>query len=516
MILPSTESGGSARTPPRLLGKRRAVLIALALLSFGLEGCQALQRINPFGPCGPCNGFANNLFHRNNRAVEIYGEPGIVTDPILVPDTIIQESTPIQGFSVPEVAPPPGLEPQIVPDLAPIDPPMGSAPSSGGNLGSRGADRADYQAHLAPGGDRLSQQGRSPRGTSGNGSNDSAHRPSPTDSPSTSWVLQDLPRPPGAVGAGSATDPPPAEQSPPAAPPPSAEEPFDEIRSTSPPPLEPGGLDVSLRIPSIPAEEPFQAASGIQSFHVVAPFLAGGSFPQTPGWEYLVQNAYKTVLDLRPTDQIRPEDIAAIHHHGLRYVSLPIAEGVITAETFSQFEDEIHQEPARPLYFCDQDGARAAILWYIHRIAVDKVDRASAHREAQIVGPLTDPWLSAAENYLASLSPADPTPDLEEAGAADPRVTSISTESESAEKSETASTGPITDPTAWRPLAALFLTILVVPLAYWSRASWNLRPLIRASLEAPARWPRSLPNGSAPRTEPIGRANRSENPRPRP
>ncbi len=512
MKLSSTKSGGSARIPPRLFGKSRAILIALAMLSFGLEGCQALQRINPFGPCGPCNG--NGLFRRNR--IEYLAEPPIVTDPILMPETIITEPAPAPGFVVPEVAPPPSLEPPINLELDPIDLPEGSGTSStvppaNGNLGSKGPERAEYQSNMAPNVDRLSRQGRSPQGgaSSGNGTNnntnDSAARPGPVGPPTASSLLDDLPRPSGSVGEGSFEDPALT-----------ASETPEAIRSTAPP-QESNDLDVSLRVPPIPEEDTFQAAPGITSFHVVAPFLAGGSFPKAPGWDYLVQNAYKTVLDLRPPGQIQPEDIAAIHHHGLRYVSLPITEGAISAEVFTQFVEEIRQEPARPLYFCDSEGARAAILWYIHRIAVDQVDRASAHREAQPIGPLTDPWLAAAENFLSNAAIDEPEPanPPAEDAEADARLTETPSDPNSSKNQEIAEIKLWKDPTAWRPLAALFLTILVVPLAYWSRAGWNLRPSIRASLEAPVRRPRSLPAASDARTESNEHARQSENRHPR-
>jgi hypothetical protein len=79
---------------------------------------------------------------------------------------------------------------------------------------------------------------------------------------------------------------------------------------------------------------------------------------------------------------VRPQEVAAIDHRGLRHVALPIAPETIDAARVARFRDEIAQAGARPLYFCDTDGARAGVLWYVHRVGFDKVDPATARREA--------------------------------------------------------------------------------------------------------------------------------------
>ncbi|HEV3168433.1 MAG TPA: hypothetical protein VGZ22_30790, partial [Isosphaeraceae bacterium] len=53
------------------------------------------------------------------------------------------------------------------------------------------------------------------------------------------------------------------------------------------------------------------------------------------------------------------------------------------------------------------------------------------------------------------------------------------------------------DPTAWRPFAALLVTGLGVPLAYWGRMSlFSLGAYVRASLPGPGPSPKSLPPAS--------------------
>ena len=56
--------------------------------------------------------------------------------------------------------------------------------------------------------------------------------------------------------------------------------------------------------------------------------------------------------------------------------------GVVNSVAFS----ELAMGEARPLYFFDSDGTRAGALWYIRRIAVDRVSNEIARREAENLG----------------------------------------------------------------------------------------------------------------------------------
>jgi protein tyrosine phosphatase (PTP) superfamily phosphohydrolase (DUF442 family) len=278
-------------------------------------------------------------------------------------------------------------------------------------------------------------------------------------------------------------------------------------------------------MPAPPADAQPWAAPGIRTFSGVGPQLAAGSFPEQPGWEYLAQKGYKTVLDLRDISQVRPDDLAEIHHRGLRHVMLPLPIDQIDPATFKRFQEEIELAGARPLYFCDADGSRAAALWYAHRIVTDKVDHSLARRDAEIVGPLTPEARAKAEALTAlpsiPLPAITPSPSPEPAAAAsnppadspeaaasasnpapDPAAppAEVPTASADLTSNPLASTDdpPVRDPRAWRPYAALFLSILVIPLAYWSSGTLSVsrREKAPASLEARERKLRSLPPGS--------------------
>jgi protein tyrosine phosphatase (PTP) superfamily phosphohydrolase (DUF442 family) len=258
------------------------------------------------------------------------------------------------------------------------------------------------------------------------------------------------------------------------------------------------------------------------------PKLSGGSLPTTVGLDWLVEKGYKTILDLRETSQVQSSFIEEVANRGMRYVALPIGLKKLDAEHVARFNLEISLADARPLYFCDTDGVRSGALWYIRRLTVDGVDAQIADQEAVELG-LSDPdFRAAATAYLDrlkpaqgsrdsstppppadSLKPADsvkPAPAAEKPAPAAETTPAPATTARPAETiTELAQQLPLDSPkdleprdtTVWRSCAAMVVTGLGVPLAYWSRASFpSLRMLKRASLPAPARKSKALPPGS--------------------
>jgi protein tyrosine phosphatase (PTP) superfamily phosphohydrolase (DUF442 family) len=277
--------------------------------------------------------------------------------------------------------------------------------------------------------------------------------------------------------------------------------------------------------------------------------LAGGSVPATAGLKWLVEKGYRTVLDLRDSSEVPSSFIAEVTSRGLRYVALPISLTSIDREHLARFNFEIASGEARPLFFFDSDGTRAGALWYIRRITNDRVDRQIAKREAEELG-LSDPtywsavtkFVTAPGSVPSSTASADAhagrvTPTVSPVGSmpatgtvavpdlppavmaarphdplnleAEPPVvlpsqplispaapcaqsTSVQAKSVLAEAAHSGPSKPI-EPVEWRPFAAMVITGLSLPLAYWSR---TIVPIAlakaRASLPAPAHRPKSI------------------------
>jgi hypothetical protein len=331
---------------------------------------------------------------------------------------------------------------------------------------------------------------------------------------------------------------------------------LDAKPTAAPAPDETSRTEVDAAGVAVPDEA--GAASGPRRFAVVEPKLAGGSLPTSAGLDWLAERGYKTLVDLREPSEVQSSFLAEVSKKGMRYISLPMSLSSVDSEHIARFHFEISLADARPLYFFDTEGNRAGMLWYIQRMTVknDSYDPEEATRQAEEMG-LADPaFREAARRYLEDAKPKTtaaaptmptttpaatpatvpsatststappasttpvasakaseaalpepapvqgPTPELPdeskiparpEALALPAAVTSQIAQVTSALKEKAASAQ---DPTAWRPLAALLLTVLGIPAAYWSRSALSFRGRTRASLPGPARRLRSLPTAS--------------------
>ncbi len=302
-----------------------------------------------------------------------------------------------------------------------------------------------------------------------------------------------------------------------------------------------------------PTAEPAPSAGvgpGLSRFVAVDLKLAGGGAPSAAGLQWLVEKGYRTLLDLREPSEVPPSFIAEVTNKGLRYVALPMSLKTIDRDHVDRFHFEIAATEARPLFFFDSNGTRSGALWYIRRILVDRVDPQIARREAEELGLVdkTD-WL-AATDYVAKLnsqraasnsseaqSPSVASPGPASAAApaqkaaegipgsteaargdsiqAEPRSANLPTDPGSTTVASTSVTPAIasiadpaqtqspsdpssfSEPLAWRPFAAMVLTGLSLPLAYWTRSIVpSLLTKTLSSLPAPGRRPKSLPDES--------------------
>ncbi|MEO6810927.1 MAG: hypothetical protein ABI353_17585, partial [Isosphaeraceae bacterium] len=269
--------------------------------------------------------------------------------------------------------------------------------------------------------------------------------------------------------------------------------------------------------PPQPTAGSLGAAPGISRFKAVKAGLAGGDVPKADGWAWLASLGYKSVLDLRQRGEVQPADLAEIDQNGLIRISLPVSLETLDEKHLEQFENLVSQQGLRPLYFFDTDGVRAAALWYVHHVGSGEVDSQEAARIASEIGKIDQKYWIAATALLARRHPtavptaADPAPP--EIPAPD-EIPSAATEPEAKallDSTVAVAQAPVQPPelteppaptnsydsTAWRPYAAMILTGLGMPLAYFGRSALaNLGSSVRASLPGPARSPKSLPSAS--------------------
>ncbi len=317
---------------------------------------------------------------------------------------------------------------------------------------------------------------------------------------------------PGEAGPKAAT-PPVA----PAAAKPTVDSPTQASRDGNP-----RQTDAELVSASLPPPETTVSASvvpGIARFVAVDLKLAGGSAPSSAGLSWLADKGYRTLVDLRQPSEVPAGFIGDVSRAGLRYIALPVDLASIDGRSVSRFNFEIAAGEARPTFFFDSNGGRAGALWYIRRMLTDKVDHQIARREAEEIGIASQSDWAAASAYVAqngvstrpattalpaapakaklenqaAKPPAPPTPAASTSQPSPKATISAITPESAASEAESG----LAEPTAWRPFAAMILTGLSLPLAYWSRPmALSFIDRARASLPAAGPRPRSIPASS--------------------
>lgn len=503
----------SRSTPGRSwITGRRLALLAFALAALTLDGCSM------FGGNGGCSTCGKHRLFGRRRSAEVYAAPPAVEMPAA--GAVITPGVAPSGVGTTAG----GGEMETNPDLAPLPGAAEPAGGSGTGAGAGGTGGANPTQSRKPAGTGTTM-------TSPSYLRSRARRPSPGGQSLVRALPTFEPAPGPArrgTAAGAAADdllnnlPPAAgDISPPAAP--VAERPNAQATAPAPvadQPVTTASATVEARAPA--ADAFAGAAPGIRWFQSVEARVSGGSVPTAEGWNWLAGKGYKTALDLRPTDDRKPADLAAINHQGLRYVALPVAAGTITAEEVRRFDDEVAQVGARPLFFFDDDGARAAVLWYVHLVASGRMDARSARHEVEQVGRADATLFAAADRYLDQLAAdrraaAAPTPDPTPASPPSPTPAEAPAASSAAPipaaapmPAPTSFSVALRRPTAadsrampgelspWKPVAALLLSALAVPLAFLGRSAVGvtLRRRARASLPAPAPSPSPARDGS--------------------
>ncbi len=527
---------GVNRGKPGLPGGhgRRLALLGLLIATCLLEtGCQS-------GPCSPCGfvgrttSFITRPFHRDRGCCgsEVVADGGCVSSGVPIGVTgapiIVPGATVAPGAVTPSTVLPPDTPqyldqvPQANPGPAPAAPVRRSPASTGSTKSSSSyetfrpdtrsnSSRSDNLAHSlistpVPAARSAQESSRvvardtsSPLASDGNSNGESMldHLP-PLDLPSE--VTEKTATPPVASPAQR------KPQSPAPAPP------SDHLsgRSSRVP-------DQALAGTAMRAPDPASSAGGapgISRFVAVDLKRAAGSAPSAAGLDWLTEKGYKTLVDLRESSETDIPFIGEATRRGLRYIALPVNLKSVDRAHVARFNFELVMGEARPLYFFDSDGTRAGTLWYIRRIAVDRVNTEIARREAENLGLKNPDYWAAARSYLERLdnlrwqaldatgpvSTADPqatekpAPQPARATEAAGSPASAPAAPASSLKAFSLAQAALVDTTARHPYAAIVITGLTFPLGYWSR---SVVPTILArtlaSLPAAARRLKSLP-----------------------
>jgi protein tyrosine phosphatase (PTP) superfamily phosphohydrolase (DUF442 family) len=475
-------------------------------------------------------------------------------------ETVIDSGTPVisGGMVMPlpgTVGPGPAIE-QAPTQLDPI-------PNNAKEMSGSSTNPSSTRSTPSSGNTRSSYTTMAPKGTTGQrrGSDVSRALHSSPEATASNDLIDNIPpvdlSPEVTKNATSATKPTPVPaQTPAAAPvastpaatpaasPPATAAPTPIADPSTPPPAEKVSAAEGAigTLPPIETPSPFRAP-GINRYASVAPTIYGGSAPSIEGLEWLKEKGCRTLIDLRKPSEVDPNFVESVNDRNMVYISLPIVANRLDPSRLARFDDLISATENRPIYFCDIDGTRAGLVWYIHLRATAQEDPQTASGKAEEVG-LTEVEAKLAEAYLLVNKPRqrvssarvalaggsdrepfkiDMPPVAAPAPTAAPAVQaprsalpdgqlpvninpetcpSPSTEPTPSmlpgEDRPQASNDRFRDPAFWRPVAALVMTAIGVPLAYWSRSAFSVSRAtrVRASLPGAVQTPSDAPVAS--------------------
>jgi uncharacterized protein (TIGR01244 family) len=139
------------------------------------------------------------------------------------------------------------------------------------------------------------------------------------------------------------------------------------------------------------------AVTGVTNFARLETTIACGGATTTEALPELKKMGFKSVINLRQADEKGaniPEAEAAAKAINLNYIHIPVNGGSPDPAAADKFLAEITKPANTPAYVHCASANRAATMWMIKRLAVDRWDVEKASTEAEALG-LTNPALKA-------------------------------------------------------------------------------------------------------------------------
>ena len=97
-----------------------------------------------------------------------------------------------------------------------------------------------------------------------------------------------------------------------------------------------------------------------------------------------------------------PQAEAAAKAAGLKYIHIPMDAAAPDAAVADRFLDAIKQPGNQPAYIHCASANRAAAMWFIKRVQIDRWESDRAMKEAEALGLTSAPLKQFATNYVTS------------------------------------------------------------------------------------------------------------------
>lgn len=135
------------------------------------------------------------------------------------------------------------------------------------------------------------------------------------------------------------------------------------------------------------ARPPVQASRfpGLPGFAIVKDGVATGRKPTPAGLDLLKKSGYRTVVYLHGEGADTADLQAEVEKRGLGFAAIETTPGKLTSAADS-FNRIAGTPTSRPVYFCDDEGLRAGVLWYVHFRTVEVLNADAASIRARPLG----------------------------------------------------------------------------------------------------------------------------------
>lgn len=108
--------------------------------------------------------------------------------------------------------------------------------------------------------------------------------------------------------------------------------------------------------------------------------------PEPEDWQPLVARGYGFVINLRSDAERAATEEANATAAGLRYLHLPLPAYELEPEHLATFKQALADVGSDKLVLHCRSASRVALLWLLHRVENEGVDRAAAEAELRAAG----------------------------------------------------------------------------------------------------------------------------------
>ena len=146
------------------------------------------------------------------------------------------------------------------------------------------------------------------------------------------------------------------------------------------------------------------AVAGVTNFAKLDSTIACGGATTLDGIEELKKLGYKSIINLRESSETGANveaSGAAARGAGIKYVHIPMNRNTPDPAVADQFLKAIVDPAGQPVFVHCGSGNRAAAMWMIKRMVVDKWDAQKAGAEAEALGLTNAAMKQFALDYVA-------------------------------------------------------------------------------------------------------------------